>query len=78
MRENRRTVDYRACGTKRRAWERLTPALAQRADLGAADLLDRVAQMLSDVEAVQDVERVPGFLGDDLQIRLPHVAARRR
>ena len=38
--------------------ERLSPALAERADFGAADLIDRVAQVLGDMEAVEDVERV--------------------
>jgi hypothetical protein len=42
------------------------------------DLIDRLAQVLSDVKAVQDMERVAGLLGDDLQIRLPHVAADER
>jgi hypothetical protein len=31
--------------------ERLSPALAERADLGAADLIDCVAQVLGDVKA---------------------------
>ena len=31
--------------------------------------------MLRDMKAVEDVERLPRLLGDDLQVRLPHVAA---
>jgi hypothetical protein len=45
--------------------ERIAPARSQRADFGATHLVDRLAQMLGDVEAVQDVERVSGLLGDD-------------
>jgi hypothetical protein len=55
--------------------ERLAPALAERADLRAADVIDRVAHILRDVEAVEDVERVARLLRHDLQVRLPHVAA---
>ena len=55
--------------------ERLSPAFAERAHFGAADLIDRVAHVLRDVEAVEDVERVAGLLRDDRQIGLPHVTA---
>ena len=55
--------------------ERLSSALPERADFGAADLIDRIAHVLSDVKPVQDVEGMPGLLGDDFEIRLPHVAA---
>ena len=58
--------------------KRLSPALSERADFGAADLIDRLAQVLGDMKAVQNVERVPGFLGDDVEVRLPHVAADER
>ena len=55
--------------------QRLSPSLSERADFSAPDPIDGVAHVLRDVKAVQDVERVAGFLGHDLQIRLPHVAA---
>ena len=56
----------------------MSPSLPERVDLGAADLIDRLAHVLGDMKPVQDVERVPGLLGHDLQIRLPHVAADER
>src|SRR5215204_1349671 len=58
--------------------EGLTPALSQRVDLGAADLIDRVAHVLGDMKPVQDVEGVARLLGHDLEVRLPHVAANER
>ena len=54
------------------------PRCQSERTFGAADLVDRLAQVLGDMEAVQDVKRVPRFLGGDLQIRFPHVAADER
>jgi len=56
----------------------LSPLLAEGVDLRAAHLIDRIAHVLGDVKAVQDVERIPGLLGHDLQMGLPHVAKRSR
>ena len=47
----------------------------QPSAFGPAHLVHRLIQMHRDVEAVQHVQRLAGFGGDDLQIRLPHVAA---
>jgi len=52
--------------------------LADRADFGTPNLIDRIAHVLGDMKPVDDVEGVPGLLGDDLEIRLPHVAANER
>jgi len=46
--------------------ERLAPPLPERVDFGAADRVDRVAQVLGDMEPIEDVKRVAGLLGDDL------------
>src|SRR5712691_4809634 len=54
---------------------RLPAAPPQIVDLRSPHVVDRVAHMLGDVEAVEDVERMASFLRDHLQIRLPHVAA---
>lgn len=48
---------------------------AQPARLGAAHLIDGLVEVRGDVKAVQDVERVTDFGGDDLEVRFPHVAA---
>jgi len=58
--------------------ERLSSLLSEGVDFGPAHLVNRIAHVLGDMKAVQDVERVPRLLGDDLQIRLPHVAADER
>jgi hypothetical protein len=50
--------------------ERLAAARAERAHFGAADLIDRLTQVLGNMKPVEDVERVAGLLGDDLQVRL--------
>ena len=38
-------------------------------------LVNRLAQICHDVKPIQNMDRMTGLLGDDLQIRLPHVAA---
>src|SRR3990172_2308753 len=40
-----------------------------------ADLVDLLVHVGHDVKAVQDVDRLLGLLGDDLEVGLPHVAA---
>lgn len=40
-----------------------------------AHFVDRFAKVGHDVEAIEDVQRPFGFLGDHFQIRFPHVAA---
>jgi len=54
---------------------RLVALAGQFLGLGRPHLVDGLVQPGHDVEPGQDVQRVPGLLGDDLQIRLPHVAA---
>ena len=58
--------------------QRLSPSLSERADFRAPDAINGVAHVPRDVKAVQDVEGMSGFLRDDLQIGLPHVAADER
>src|SRR5207244_4611752 len=55
--------------------QRGSSLLTEGMDFGAAHVIDGIAHVLRDVKAVEDVERVARLLGDDLQIRLPHVAA---
>ena len=53
---------------------RATPLL-QLADLRAPDGVDCRVHVERDVEPVEHVEGVVSLLGDDLEVRLPHVAA---
>ena len=55
--------------------ERLPPLATQVMHLGPADGLDGLTHVHRDMEAVEDVQRVAGLLGHDLEVRLPHVAA---
>src|SRR5450756_1532138 len=55
--------------------ERLSPLAAEVVDLGPAYRLNGLTHVHRDVEAVEDVQRVAGLLGHDLEVRLPHVAA---
>ena len=43
--------------------------------LGPAHLIQSLIQMRGDVEAIQHMQRLAGFGGDNIQVRLPHVAA---
>src|SRR5712691_5599361 len=54
---------------------RLTTLASQRLHLRSPDLIDRLAQVHGDVKPVEDVQGVARLLRDDLQVRLPHVAA---
>jgi len=44
-------------------------------DLRALDKIDRFSELLHNVEAVEDIQCLWSFLRDDLQIRMPHIAA---
>lgn len=44
-------------------------------DLVAPDLIDRLAESPHDMEAIEDIQRLRGLLGDALEIRGPHIAA---
>ena len=46
--------------------EWLSSLLAKGMDFSPAHLVNRIAHVLGDMKAVQDVERVPRLLGDDL------------
>ena len=43
-------------------------------DLVATDLIDRLAEGPHDMEAIENIQCLRGLLGDDLEIRGPHVA----
>ena len=47
----------------------------QAGALGAADLIDGLVQMGGDMEAIQNVQGLPGLGGEDVQVGLPQVAA---
>src|SRR2546423_4197913 len=49
----------------------------QAGALRSANLIHGLVQMGGDVEAIQHVDRLFGLGGDDVQIRLPHIAADR-
>jgi hypothetical protein len=53
----------------------LPAAPPQLVDLRSPHLVDRVAHVLRDVEAVEDMERLARFLRDDRQVGSPDVAA---
>lgn len=44
-------------------------------DFAAPDLIDCLAELPRDVEAIKNIQRLRGLLGDDVQVRRPHVAA---
>jgi hypothetical protein len=50
------------------------PPLLQRADLHPPHGVDRVIHVERDVKSVEHVPGVAGLLGDDIEVRLPHVA----
>jgi hypothetical protein len=54
---------------------RLIAASLERFDLGGAYLVDGLAHMGHDVEAVKHMPGLPGLLGNNPQVRLPHVRA---
>ena len=44
-------------------------------NLQAPNLIDGLSELLHDREAIENIQGLRGFLRDDLQIRMPHVAA---
>ncbi len=55
--------------------ERLKAPLFERFGLVLAHLIDGLVEFLGDVEAVENVQGVGQFFGDDLEVGLPHIAA---
>src|SRR5690606_35616187 len=53
----------------------LLPVGLELCDLVAPDLIDRLVEGSEDVEAIENVQRLRGLLGNDLEIRRPHIAA---
>ena len=54
---------------------RFITLLFQLFRLLSTHLVDRLAHVRHDVEAVQNMDRLSGLLGNHLQVRLPHVTA---
>ena len=54
--------------------DRLEPFRFQIARLLRAHLIDRFVHVRRDMKSIQDVQGLRRFLGDDMQVRFPHVA----
>lgn len=55
--------------------DRLIALLDQCLGFRGSDLIDGLVQMRDDVKPIQDVDRLRGLLGCDLEVGLPHIAA---
>ena len=57
------------------AQNRLIAVLLERFGFAGAHLVERLAEVRHDVEAIQYMDGLAGLFGDDFQVGLPHVAA---
>lgn len=57
------------------ALERFLALLLEFAGLGGADLVDHLAELAGDMEAVEHMEGLAGALADHVEVGLPHVGA---